>query len=101
MKSHLEPEDFLAIASAVAELIRPLLSGNGRHEEDVILDVPGLAEYLRVSPKWIYERVQFKEIPYMKVKGLLRFRKRDIDKWLSSQTLPAVNPSRRILQAVK
>lgn len=101
MKSTLEPEDIQAIAGAVAELIRPLLSNAKTSEPDTILDVPGLAEYLRVSNKWIYERVQFKEIPYTKVKGLLRFRKRDIDKWLNSYNVPAINISARILKAVK
>lgn len=102
MKTTLDPEDIAAVGDYVIEKLRPLLAGNGKASEpDTILDVPGLAEYLRVSNKWIYERVQFKEIPYTKVKGLLRFRKRDIDKWLNSYNVPAINISARILKAVK
>jgi excisionase family DNA binding protein len=41
-----------------------------------------LAEYLTVSKQWIYERSHLKEIPHIKKQGLLRFRKREIDKWL-------------------
>lgn len=102
MKSTLEPEDIQAIGDYVIEKLRPLLNGNSKHEaEDIILDVPGLAEYLKVSHKWIYERVQFKEIPYTKVKGLLRFRKAHIDKWLSSHSTPAINRQRGLLKALK
>jgi excisionase family DNA binding protein len=102
MKAELETGDIEAIAQRVVELLRPLLSSNGKHEaEDTILDVRGLAEYLTVSQKWIYERTQFKEIPFKKIKGLLRFRKRDIDKWLDSYNVPTVNTSQRTLKAIK
>lgn len=97
----LPPELVKEIAKEVIELLKPMLSGNGKPENDVILDVPGLAEYLKVSHKWIYERVQFKEIPYQKIKGLLRFRKKDIDRWLNSYNVPAINTPKRILKAVK
>ena len=80
MKAEFETGDIEAIAQRVVELLRPLLSSNGKHEDDVIFDVRGLAEYLKVSTKWIYERTQFKEIPFKKIKGLLRFRKKDIDR---------------------
>ena len=102
MKTTLEPEDIQAIASAVMEVIRPMLSGNRRQEaEDIVFDVQGLAEYLKVSHKWIYERTQFKEIPHLKVKGLLRFRKGAIDKWLDSHNTPALATPGKILSAVR
>jgi len=87
------------ISQEVVKAIRPLLSG--RTEDDTILDVEGLAEYLKVSKKWIYERVQFKEIPYCKVGGHLRFKKSDITKWIDSQKTPSVNPLSRPLRAIK
>jgi excisionase family DNA binding protein len=96
------PEELVnQIADKVFDKLKPLISGNGKHEDDVIFDVRGLAEYLKVSTKWIYERTQFKEIPFKKIKGLLRFRKRDIDKWLDSYNVPAVNTSQRTLKAIK
>jgi excisionase family DNA binding protein len=101
LKIELETGDFQAIAERVVELLRPLMSSNGNESQDIIFDVPGLAEYLTVSQKWIYERTQFKEIPFKKIKGLLRFRKRDIDKWLDSHNIPAVNTSQRTLKAIK
>jgi excisionase family DNA binding protein len=101
LKVEFETGDIEAIADKIIEKLRPLIS-NGKHEaEDTILDVQGLAEYLNVSQKWIYERTQFKEIPFKKIKGLLRFRKRDIDKWLDSYNVPAVNTSKKPLKTKK
>ena len=92
-----------AIADRVIDKLRPLLSGNGRdREEDVIFDVPEVADYLKVSTKWIYERTHLKEIPHIKVDGVLRFRKRDIDKWLNTHNVPAVRmPAKILMKAVK
>ena len=101
MKTELETGDIESIAQRVVELLKPILYKDGKHEDDVIFDVRGLAEYLKVSTKWIYERTQFKEIPYQKIKGLLRFRKKDIDRWLNSHSVPAINTPERILRAVK
>jgi excisionase family DNA binding protein len=102
MKTELEQADIEAIAQRVIELLKPLISGNGRQEtEDGILDVKGLCDYLHVSVKWIYERTHLKEIPHLKVNGLLRFRKKDIDKWLNSFNVPALSTPERVLRAVK
>ncbi len=90
VKTELEPQDIEAIASRVAEILRPALVRNGVNEAgDTIFDVRGLAEYLKVSKKWIYEHVQFKEIPHYKIKGQLRFSRKDIDKWMSGYKIPA------------
>ncbi len=101
MKGELEIQDIEAIAQRVLELMRPFIANSGKREDDLIFDVPGLCEYLKVSSKWIYERTQLKEMPYLKVKGLLRFRKADIDKWLHSHQTPAVSTPERILKAIK
>ncbi len=101
MRSQLDPEDIQQIAQAVYEMLRPLVATSSKKAEDVIFDVQGLCEYLKVSSKWIYERTQLKEMPYLKVKGLLRFRKADIDKWLNDQHTPAASTPERILKAIK
>jgi len=101
VKSTLEQEDIEAIALKVAELLKPMLSGTGKYGDDIIYDVRGLCAYLSVSDKWIYERTHLKEIPHLKVNGLLRFRKRDIDKWLNSFNVPAINRPSRVLRAIK
>jgi excisionase family DNA binding protein len=84
------------IAREVVELLRPILAGRNE-EEDTIFDIDALSKYLGVSKNWIYEKTHLKEIPHLKVNGILRFRKRDIDKWLNSFSVPAVSrPSRKV-----
>lgn len=102
MKTELETQDIEAIAQRVIELIKPMLSGNGKHEDDTVLNVQGLAEYLHVTPKWIHERTHLKNIPFYKLSNKqLRFKKRDIDKWLDSLKTPAVNQFTGKLRAIK
>jgi excisionase family DNA binding protein len=89
---HLSEEIVESIATKVVEQLKPCLNNNGKEEnKDSIYDVRGLAEYLGVSPKWVYQRVQYKEIPHIKRKGLLRFRKKEIDKWLNAHNVPSIN----------
>ncbi len=99
MKTVLEPEDIQTIAKEVVKMLKPLLTNKGNKADDTILDVNTLSEYLKVSTKWIYERTHLNEIPYMKMGGHLRFSKKDIDKWLISFKIPAVNTTERILKA--
>jgi predicted DNA-binding transcriptional regulator AlpA len=93
LKTELEQTDIQAIAERVLDTLRPYLAGTGREkQDDAVLDVPGLSDYLHVSPKWIHERTHLKEIPFYKLSNKqLRFRKRDIDKWLDSLRTPAIN----------
>jgi len=97
----LPPELVNEIADKVIEKLKPILANRKGEVEDVIFDVQGLAEYLKVSLKWIYERTHLKEIPHLKKDGILRFRKRDIDKWLDSNKIPVVNPSAKLMRAIK
>ncbi|MBF0564030.1 MAG: helix-turn-helix domain-containing protein [Nitrospirae bacterium] len=94
MRTTLEPEDVHAIAETVLERLKPILSTNSKKdiEPDTIFDVKGLCEYLKVTPKWVYERTHLNEIPFTKIGGQLRFRKKSIDKWFNSFETPAVNP---------
>lgn len=95
------PDDlFEKIAEIVVRKLKPLLDNN-HPDDDLIFDVKGLCEYLKVSEKWIYERTHLNEIPYIKIKGLLRFRKKDIDRWLNSYHTPAVDTPKRALRAIK
>jgi predicted DNA-binding transcriptional regulator AlpA len=93
MKIELEQSDIQAIAEKVVELMKPYLSQRSDLQEHTIFDVPGLCEYLHVTPKWIHERTHLKQIPHYKLSNKqLRFRKKDIDKWLSSTRTSAINP---------
>lgn len=93
----LPPELVKEIAKEVIELLKPMLSGNGKHEtEDKIFDKKRLSEYLKLSQSAINKLIVNKQIPYFKIQpgqsGGVRFHKRDIDKWISRHTTPELNP---------
>ena len=98
MRTELEKDDIKAIAQTVVEMLKPILSGKGNgHTEDVIFDVSGLAEYLKVDVSWVYKQVSLKTIPFFKNGKYTRFKKSSIDRWIDSQTqnpLPPINASR-------
>lgn len=88
MKTHLEPEDIQAIAEAVTEMIKPLLSNNARERtEDAIFTPESLAEYLQVDTSWVYKQVSLKTIPYFKSGKYTRFKKSAIDKWIDNKSV--------------
>ncbi|NLW36735.1 MAG: helix-turn-helix domain-containing protein [Syntrophorhabdus aromaticivorans] len=103
MKTELEPQDIQAIAERVVQLLKPYLSGKEeRQTGEIIFDVPMLCEYLHVTPKWIHERTHLKEIPFYKLSNKqLRFRKKDIDKWLESCKTASINDFRGKLKILK
>lgn len=99
----LPPELVDLIAKEVVELLKPMLSGNGKHEDNVIFDVDGVAQYLKVKKQWVYEKVHYNSIPYYKVGKYPRFRKSKIDEWLQKMekgnSKKSVNAVRRLLEA--
>jgi len=80
------------IADEVAKILAPLLATQHVKKDDPLLGVKELAQYIGVSVQWVYERVQLKEIPYIKVGKHLRFCKSDIDTWLDSLKVPPMSP---------
>lgn len=92
MKIELEQKDMQAIAQEVAEMIKPLLAGcNGKgKDDDVVFDVSGLAEYLKVDKSWVYKQVSLKTIPFFKAGKFTRFRRPDIDKWVDKKTVKPI-----------
>lgn len=95
MKTQLEQEDIQAIAAAVIEQLKPLLS-NGKRDDssDTVFNKKTLATYLHVSEGTINRMVSQKQIPHFKIQagqsGGVRFRQRDIDKWIARQTIPDI-----------
>ena len=49
-----------------------------------LLTVKQLADYLKISPKTMYNKVSIERIPYVKAGGALRFIQSDIENWLKS-----------------
>ena len=95
------PELVTAIAKAVAEELKHHLTSRKNKTQDDIFTSDQLAGYLQVRKQWVYERVSLGEIPHTKVGKYLRFRKSAIDKWIESQSVPAVNPLSRSLKVIK
>ena len=56
MKIEFEPQDIDSIAQRVVNLLKPVLAVKKAKADDMIFDVKGLADYLKVSPSWIYGR---------------------------------------------
>lgn len=95
MKIDFEPQDIEAIATRVVEMLRPLLAQRGKGErEDRIFTVEALAEYLGVSPSWIYKQTCLKTIPHFKAGRHPRFRKAEIDRWIEARTVKPIPPLR-------
>jgi excisionase family DNA binding protein len=78
------------VTRAVVQGLAPLLARG--EEGDSVLTVKTLAQYLRVDPGWVYKQVSLKTIPYFKNGKYVRFRKRDIDRWIETQTIKPIPP---------
>jgi len=78
------------IAERVVKALKPFLT-EGK-SDDAIFDTVTIAEYLGVSDQWVRDRVKHKQIPYLKVGKFLKFRRKDIDRWLDTLKVPVVNP---------
>jgi excisionase family DNA binding protein len=52
---------------------------------DEILTLVEVAQLLKVAEKTVYTMAQNAELPCFKVRGQWRFRKGDIDAWISAQ----------------
>lgn len=97
MKIELEIPDSVsqAIAEAVVARLRPMMTGSQTQapQMDDLIGVTELGKYLGgVSKDWIYQRTAGNEIPFVKVGRMIKFRRSDIDRWLSTRSVPAVSP---------
>ena len=88
----LPPELVKEIALQVVEMLKPLLSGNGKAEPDTIFTPETLAAYLQVDTSWVYKQVSYKAIPFFKTGKYTRFKKAVIDKWIETQTVRPIPP---------
>lgn len=56
---------------------------NGGEGKPGLMTVRDLSKYLNFSEGWVYENLN--RMPHVKIGRNVRFRKEDIDEWLSSQ----------------
>ncbi len=81
------------IADRVIEKLKPLLAVSkvkAEKEKDEIFTIRSLSYYLKVSTRWINELIRTNEIPLVKIKGQIRFKKSEIDTWYQKYNLPPV-----------
>lgn len=89
------PELVSAIVDGVVARLKPILAGlqTNPSQADDLMGVAELGKYLGgVSRDWIYQRTAGNEIPFVKVGRMIKFRRADIDRWLSTRSVPAVSP---------
>src|SRR5512135_1776458 len=60
-----------------------------------ILTIRQLAEYLMVSEKTVYRLIDRHQLPAIRVGAQWRFRKPDVDSWLSAAMLPVAGEQQR------
>jgi len=93
MKLNLEQEDLKLIAKDIAETLKPLFKSNKKNSNsDIVFDVKGLAEYLKVNKSWVYNQVHLKAVPYFKCGKYTRFKKSQIDKWIEQESIKPIPP---------
>src|SRR3990172_8163611 len=96
MEMTIPPELLKAIAVEVVAMLKPFLSrfldASSKAGGEEVMGVPELCAYLGVSKDWVYGRTARNEIPFLKVGHLVKFRRSEIDRWLSIRSVPAVAP---------
>jgi len=88
MKIELETTDINRLATEITLRVTESLKCGlipATPAEDTIFTVETLASYLVTTSKWVYNHVH--ELPHFKIDGLLRFRKRVIDKYFEENRL--------------
>ena len=70
------------IVEKVVKRIIPLLKQSHKNNDNELMTVGELANYLKVKTSWVYEKVHIREIPFHKAGKFPRFRKKHIDLWL-------------------
>jgi excisionase family DNA binding protein len=66
-----------------------------KKQEDDVLTIAEVAEYLKVAERTIYRLAAAKKVPAFKVGGMWRFSRADIDAWIKQQSTSDLAPSKR------
>lgn len=54
-----------------------------RERNESLWDIGDVAKYLRLSERTVMRRIEDSGLPYIRIGGTLRFRREDIDSWLT------------------
>lgn len=63
-------------------------------QQQHLMDVNEIAQYLNVSKQTIYYWVNLEFIPFVKMGWLLRFRRDEVDRWLAKKSSKGRNTIR-------
>ncbi len=74
------------LVGEIVAMLTAKLNINKAKEENGVMTVDGLAEYLQVSSDWVYKQVKANAIPVTRAGKNLRFLRGEIEKWLRSST---------------
>jgi excisionase family DNA binding protein len=85
--AELETRNAVKITAAKLAKHSPISMKPAKDQEDQILTVPMLAEYLLCHPSTIYRLLKNKRIPGFRVGSDWRFRRSAIDQWLNRATI--------------
>jgi excisionase family DNA binding protein len=66
-------------------------NGNGRPSMP-LLDIPGVAERLAVSERYIRRLVFERRIPFVKLGHFIRFDPAEIERWIADARVPTGSP---------
>lgn len=66
-----------------------------KKQEDDVLTISEVAEYLKVAERTIYRLAAAKKLPAFKVGGMWRFSRADIDAWIKQQSAMGLAPSKQ------
>ncbi len=92
MKIELDDTELIdTIAKKVVEQITPLLRQNSKSNDNELMTVEELADYLKVKKSTIYDKVHNRTIPFLKNGNTLRFRRKHIDLWLQNPYHPELD----------
>jgi len=68
-------------------------------QENKLLTISDISEYLSIKQKTVYAKVESGEIPHYRIGRLIRFRKEEIDDWLigcRKENKPVVDPQKTV-----
>lgn len=77
-------EEIKQLARELAKHILPELK-KMLSDGNELLTVEETCRYLKCQRTWLYDKVRQKKIPYIKAGKYLRFRKTDLDRWLTAK----------------
>src|SRR5713226_2560455 len=76
-------------AVALARLSLPVAQPRSAAEEATTLDMMQAADYVKMSPKWLYRNLG--AVPHLRIgngrKPRIRFRRSDLDAWLQEHSI--------------